>query len=258
MNDTVLLKLKVIVERAVRPVQASLARKKRMREELFAHVVAVFEEELPRCTDEATALIQVEKRFGNSQDISKQLQQSVPKSRRASFLDEQLFRRRAGESFLQVTWRYSMWAFIWQMALLTFLGLENGNVPTHPAFYCMQIAAAGSISGALLAILLLTNAMRQCFFVRGSRNFFRFSLIALATSLVSYIPPLVVNVVFQFILIREFSLIVDWDLMLCWDATVLFASPFVTLMIVIILAWASNESAARMRFAEDWDRLQID
>ena len=44
MNESTLTRLKIVVERAVRPVRASTARKRKMREELLAHVVGVFEE----------------------------------------------------------------------------------------------------------------------------------------------------------------------------------------------------------------------
>ena len=45
MNESTLTQLKIIVERAVRPVRASTSRKRKMREELLAHVSGVFEEE---------------------------------------------------------------------------------------------------------------------------------------------------------------------------------------------------------------------
>src|SRR5688500_9893828 len=40
------IRLMKIVERAVRPVRASVGRKRKMREELFAHLTAIYEEEL--------------------------------------------------------------------------------------------------------------------------------------------------------------------------------------------------------------------
>ena len=48
MNESTLTRLKIIVERAVRPVRASVSCKHKMREELFAHVIGVFEEEFSR------------------------------------------------------------------------------------------------------------------------------------------------------------------------------------------------------------------
>ena len=65
MNESTLTQLKIIVERAVRPVEASIARKRKMREELLAHVVGVFEEESTKLADERTALERTALRFGN-------------------------------------------------------------------------------------------------------------------------------------------------------------------------------------------------
>jgi len=79
MNDTTLNQLKVIIESAVRPVRASTSRKWKMREELLAHVVAVFEEEA-KLGDERTALERAERRFGNPNALTGQLQESVPAS----------------------------------------------------------------------------------------------------------------------------------------------------------------------------------
>ena len=56
MNESTLTQLKILVERAVRPVRASTARKRKMREELLAHVVGVFEEEAARLGGEEAAL----------------------------------------------------------------------------------------------------------------------------------------------------------------------------------------------------------
>jgi len=78
MNEYTLTRLKVIVERAVRPVRASNSRKRKMREELLAHVVGVFEEEGARLGDERAALERTALRFGNPAEVTSQLQESVP------------------------------------------------------------------------------------------------------------------------------------------------------------------------------------
>lgn len=78
MNDSTLTGLKTIVERAVRPVEASMARKRKMREELLAHVSGVFEEESAKLGDDHAALEQTALRFGNPTEVTIQLQASVP------------------------------------------------------------------------------------------------------------------------------------------------------------------------------------
>ncbi len=80
MNEFTLIQLKIIVERVVRPVRASMRRKRKMREELLAHVTAVFAEESAKSGDERAALEQTEQRFGKPAQLANELQQSVPAS----------------------------------------------------------------------------------------------------------------------------------------------------------------------------------
>lgn len=84
MNESSLTQLKIIVERAVRPVRASTARKRKMREELLAHVSGVFEEEFAQLGDEQAALARTGGRFGQPAELAGQLQASVP--RRVDYL----------------------------------------------------------------------------------------------------------------------------------------------------------------------------
>src|SRR5207302_2784555 len=80
MNESDLTRLKIIVERAVRPVRASTSRKRKMREELLAHVSGVFEEESAKLGDDHAALERTALRFGNPTEVTSQLQESVPAS----------------------------------------------------------------------------------------------------------------------------------------------------------------------------------
>lgn len=70
--------LEMIVDRVVRPVLAGRARKRLMREELLAHVTAVYEQELASLGDERAAVERTRQRFGVAKDVSFQLQASVP------------------------------------------------------------------------------------------------------------------------------------------------------------------------------------
>ena len=88
MNEAILSQLTSLVETAVAPLLASSWRKRKMREELLAHVAAVFEEELARLGDEQAALEQTTHRFGNPAELTQQLQQSItPLGYVAWFLD---------------------------------------------------------------------------------------------------------------------------------------------------------------------------
>jgi hypothetical protein len=78
MNEASLTQLRIIVERAVRPVRASTPRKRGMREELLSHVREAFEEESAKLGDDRAALERTALRFGDPAEVTSQLQESVP------------------------------------------------------------------------------------------------------------------------------------------------------------------------------------
>ena len=111
MNESTFIQLKTIVERAVRPVRASNSRKREMREELLAHVSNVFDEEMSRLHEEATALEQTARRFGNPADVTSQLQESMPASDTVNYHLERLFAP-PGESVWRCAVRHASIAVI--------------------------------------------------------------------------------------------------------------------------------------------------
>lgn len=92
--------LMVHVERAVRPIHASPTRKRRMRQELLAHLTALFEEERAHSSDEQ-ALAHALGRFGNPAELTRNLQASVPLLDRWEGQMFGLFLRRSGESAIR-------------------------------------------------------------------------------------------------------------------------------------------------------------
>jgi hypothetical protein len=111
MNEFTLTQLKIIVERAVRPVRASPSRKRKMREELLAHVVGVFEEERARLGDEGAALERTALRFGNPSEVTSRLQESVPAGDRIA----RFWEGRPGEATLWVFVRVACVASAWAL-----------------------------------------------------------------------------------------------------------------------------------------------
>ena len=93
MNDSTRTQLKIMVERAVRPVRASFSSKRKMREELLAHVLAVFEEETAKLSDEQNALARTGQRFGNAAELTKQLQASVSWHDKGAWYFENFFKK---------------------------------------------------------------------------------------------------------------------------------------------------------------------
>jgi hypothetical protein len=107
MNESTLTQLKILVERAVRPVRASTSYKCKVREELLAHVSAVFEQEASSLGDEQAALERAEQRFGNPAELTGQLQESVPASYRLAWFLEHFFVG-TGVSTLRLALRYAL------------------------------------------------------------------------------------------------------------------------------------------------------
>ena len=119
MNESTLIQLKILVERAVRPVRASIARKQTMREELLAHVSSVFEEELTRQADTQAALAQTERRFGNPAEVTRNLQASLPRLDRIDLVVDELWLR-PGEPTWRRAIRHTLVGETW---LALFVGL---------------------------------------------------------------------------------------------------------------------------------------
>jgi hypothetical protein len=134
MNDVILKELKIVVERAVRPVRATMVRKRRMREELLAHLSAIFEEEAARLGDERAALERAAERFGDPAELTAELQQSVPRWDRFRAVLGKALDLAPGESLLRLAWRFAvitavLSAVIWIALLPKFLfGSRRGEL----------------------------------------------------------------------------------------------------------------------------------
>jgi hypothetical protein len=82
MNDVYELELRKLVESVVRPVVAVRATKRRMREELLAHVQAVFDDELVTSGNESSAWKRTQERFGEPRESTVALQASIGRRER--------------------------------------------------------------------------------------------------------------------------------------------------------------------------------
>ncbi|MBI3735827.1 hypothetical protein HY256_04860, partial [Candidatus Sumerlaeota bacterium] len=97
MGDQPLQLLRARVERAVRPVRASESRKDRIREELYAHLWSICEEEQGKEPDRCVnsngdapfspeVIARAIERFGDSDELRLWLQDSVPEMERVLFV----------------------------------------------------------------------------------------------------------------------------------------------------------------------------
>jgi hypothetical protein len=171
MNPSTLTQLKILVERAVRPVQASTARKQKMREELLAHVTAVFEEEAARLGEERLALERTEQRFGNPADLTGQLQQSVPASDRWARILERVFVG-TGVSTLRLAFRYALFALLPGAFLLTAFFFQD-RLAEWPIAVAWPVLAFVSV--------FLVVGMRDALFGPGGRSWRKAALVGVAS-----------------------------------------------------------------------------
>jgi hypothetical protein len=140
--STSMRELMVHVERAVRAVHASPARKRRMRQELLAHLTGLLEEEKARGGDEQEALARTLQRFGDSADLSRDLQASVPRLEQWEARAAKGFLRRPGETGLRHGARLAALS-----AATMFVGL---NLPL-----LIHVAAGGKWSDAGVGLACL-------------------------------------------------------------------------------------------------------
>ena len=119
-----LLQMKT-VERAVRPVRASTPRKRKMREELLAHLSAIYDDELARIHDPASALDSAARRFGDPNALACDLDAALPFHERLSYYIERWVAWRAPESVTHYAWRMALFT----LSMLTFvLGIVTAGI----------------------------------------------------------------------------------------------------------------------------------
>jgi len=161
MNDATLTELKVVVERAVRPVRATMARKHRMREELLAHLVATFEEEAKHRADEQAALEQAKRRFGDPRGLTTQLQQAVPRwDRYRSILENMGYRTTesawhlAGKHFVVLLLIYLLWVPTWTLVFGKLPNMELAEVRYLVAFVLVGAVLLGALHNVIVSVVL--------------------------------------------------------------------------------------------------------
>jgi hypothetical protein len=240
MNESTLTGLKIIVERAVRPVRASTTHKRKMREELLAHVVGVFEEESARLGDRA-ALERTALRFGNPAEVTSQLQESVP----ARDAIRRFFEGRPGEDTL---WPLLRVACVASVAVL--VGVIAGLFAARWVTASLREAMITlgyvyfAVPADLFGIAFLTDWIEK-----GAYNPARVSRRRVALSAAG-----------SLLLMLLFVVGVAWtNWPTGWDN--LGAVPFAGMMAVCsaALAWSvALLFAERRRYHEEWDRLPIE
>jgi hypothetical protein len=242
MNESTLTNLKVLVERAVRPVQAGLRRKQQMREELLAHVVAVYEEEAPAHHDEPAALARTGERFGDPTELSGQLQAAVPGTDALDrFVDRIWFR--PGESTRRRAVRHGLLldgVVLAFLALIVAVGMALGSWPV-PEMFNYAISVLVAMFWFAVGFTYLADWMRQTVYEPTARPGLKALFITAVSSLL--VPVL------------GYGLWPDFAQLPVQEVLVVAALGLVVPAILIHLA---KVTAARVRDHREWANLPMD
>jgi hypothetical protein len=193
MNESTLTQLKIIVERAVRPVRATTSRKRKMREELLAHVTAVFEEEA-KLHEESVALARMAVRFGDVGELTRQLQAAVPASDALAYSMESFVGFTMQEPVLRRALRYAVVVGVFCACSLAVFILVSGLVIGSWSEWVTLARLPSILAPVWMATLIfvatfLEHGMRQALFGPGGRRWPRAIVIGFLTWLL--VPGLV-------------------------------------------------------------------
>lgn len=252
MNDITLNRLKVLVERAVRPVRASTTHKRKMREELLAHVSDVYEEEA-KLGDEQAALARTQERFGQAAELTDQLQASIPRGDCFGRFAEELVYR-PGESTLRQATRLAVMMSLFTgaasySALLAqhrFPSLGRSPVGTGQAWPIILAGAAGAF-----CFTCLNHWMRDALYGPSGRSWLRAVLVGGASSLL--IPGATFGVCLT--ITGE-----SWSSMMNIvqpDRIGISLLPWAMLLTWVPLAATAYLTEKELRYRREWDCLQI-
>lgn len=247
MNEITHKALMVEVERAVRPVRASHVRKLRMREELLAHLTAIFEEEIARSGDEETAMQQARIRFGDPRELAGELQQAVPKRDRLRFLLDQVVFQ-SSDSLLRLTVKYLLGtAVIFALSvviLLLSLWVRGRDPIFGTRIYVVGVMSA-IIMGFMMLGILFIERLRKTFFADESRHSGVRAVIDILLCICAF--PLLA-------FINYAALTGDLSASLTYFFTGCFFAPVAPVIFILMARQYDRE----MRVQEKWTSLEVD
>jgi hypothetical protein len=265
MTESALIQLKIVVERAVRPVRASITCKRKMREELLAHVSGAFEDELARVQVEHAALERTRVRFGNPTEMANELQDSVRISDRVWRFCE----GRPGESALRFALRYiSMQAAIGLPilgAVLVAAGWERAWTYEEVIAVCSRLVYLLPVFvGLTLFVCAMEKALLEARHLAAAPPAgWKKSLVsAWSTPIVR--RAMIIGGAVQFLLFMAIYIAANWparpwvmDHVISIVDTVPAMAFKAGLCVFagLIIVWTA---AARRRHHEEWSSLQID
>lgn len=128
--------LMIAVEKIVRPIDAPLVRKTRMREELYCHLEAIYHEELAKLDDKQAAFQAAINRLGDPETIRAELRKSIPRWNQILCKYFHYILRQPGEGRVRYALRFGLGYALFLAVLLlvpaVMKSLLSGNDQQYP------------------------------------------------------------------------------------------------------------------------------
>jgi len=225
-----------------------MARKRRMREELLAHLTAIFEEESAKLADERAALDQAKQRFGDPRELTGQLQETVSRWDRLARLSQSAELRKPHESLLHFAGRITMLGFMFSappllilLPILHICGRQN-ELPIG----VRTLLSIGILNIPLtLGFILLTDGMYRALYREPSRRSWRQAAVYGLLSL-TFFPAIA--------------------FLWCWSLTGNLAMSCAQLRLAccfaplapVLFALMARQAAEQLRYHEEWASLEVE
>lgn len=251
-----LLALRKQVERAVRPVRAGKRRKLLMREELLAHLTALYEEERAGRPDGAAAVDEALARFGDPAALTAELNSSLGWQERWKFHEDRLggwvdrcFAYRDETPLTQVVLRAGVAVGVGTLflaALLSIFGLFDSERLTVPTKYPLLLKLFAFQGLALWGFLVAIHTTCRALGDGPRRRWLAAGLCALAWTL----PIVLLGMLVRIWVSTEGTL-----------ERLPAAAAFGFLLLpagMVILAWIIRADAAKQRVYREWQGLALD
>ncbi|MEN6365643.1 MAG: hypothetical protein ABFC88_02380 [Thermoguttaceae bacterium] len=247
MNDEILKELKIVVEKAVRPVRATMARKRQMREELLTHLTAIFDEEVGNLGDEPAALIQAKLRFGDPRELTSQLQQSVSKRGWMAYLVEK-YNYQSAQTVRHLFATSLLWACLMTVAMMLTglsISLLRGRPHDLGMFLHVSLVTGVAVPTLMFLWLFLSERIARALYGReADRSLPKVLLFCLAS--LAILPAFAFLSYFA----GSFDLVASL-------AHLRFACYFAPTMPVILLLFA-RVVAEETHYKQHWASLEIE
>ena len=176
-----------VVERVVRPVRAGVAHKRKMREELLAHLAVIYDAEQALLNDSAAALKAAAGRLGDPADLARELQDAVPASERLAYHVERWLGWRPPESVARMMTRNALVIFVVVAVVLGvpvfggifYRGWDHTQAPAVRVFAALLVLTPAAQFALGLCYYRMRNSLFGAFGARRSvRNAVLWSLLA--------------------------------------------------------------------------------